>query len=176
MSKLKRKIKNGLKKDAEALRESLSGQAADSELVQASVGIVSKLLIEEKNLTDKRKKLSRQIGAARKQKQDPAELIAGVSAISAKLKVIDVNIDEEVARIAEDLETAGATESGSTSTSSPLPAHLSVAEKALACDLTELQLAHSDSIDVAEWQGFVASKAHANVCLLYTSPSPRDRG
>ena len=163
MSKLKRKIKNGLKKDAEALLESLSGQATDSEVVIASVGIVSKLLVEEKNLTDERKKLSRQIGAARKQNQDPAELIAGVSAISEKLKVIDVNIDEEVARIAEDLETAGATESGSTSTSSPLPAHLSVAEKALACDLTELQLAHSDSIDVAEWQGFVASKAHANV-------------
>jgi len=166
MSKLKQKIKNGLKKDAEALNESLSGQAADAEVVKASIGVVSQLIDEEKNLTDERKKLSRQIGAARKQGQDPAELIAGVSAISEKLKAIDASIDEETARIAENLKI-GSADSGSEtdlSAASPqVPTHLKLTEKSLDCDLTELQLAHGDSVDVAEWQDFVGTKPHANV-------------
>ena len=85
MLKLKQKIRTGLKKDAAALYESLSVQAADVGLVKTSLGVVSGLLAEEKNHTDERKKLSRQIGVARKQERDPTELIAGVSAISEKL-------------------------------------------------------------------------------------------
>lgn len=165
MTKLKQKIKNGLKKDADALLESLSGQAADAAVVKTSIASVSELLAEEKNLTVERKKLSRQIGAARQQDQDPAELIAGVSEISKKLKLIDASIDKETAVIAASLASgaAGEAEADSTAAAALIPAHLVVTEMALDCSLTELQLAHSDSIDEAEWQGFVASKPHANM-------------
>ena len=167
MTKLKQKIKNGLKKDADALLESLSGQAADAAVVKTSIASVSELLAEEKNLTVERKKLSRQIGAARQQDQDPAELIAGVSEISKKLKLIDASIDKETAVIAASLASgaAGEAEADSTAAAALIPAHLAVTEMALDCNLTELQLAHSDSIDEAEWQGFVASKPHANMYL-----------
>ena len=163
MSKLKQKIRNGLKKDAEALFESLSGQAADTGQLQASFGVVSELLVEEKNLTVERKKLSRQIGAARKLEQDPAELIAGVSAISNKLKVIDASIDKETALIAENLANGTDAELDSAAVAPLVPAHLRFQEKALDCDLSELQFNHSDSVDVAEWQDFVSSIPHANV-------------
>lgn len=165
MSKLKQKIRNGLKKDPEALLVSLTGRAADAGLVKASIGVVSELLSDEKNLTDERKKLSRRIGEARKQGQDPAELIAGVSLISEKLKIIDTGIDEETARIAENIAagTGGEVEPGSSADIPPVPAHLLAADKALDFDPAELMLAHSDNIDVAEWQAFVDSKPNANV-------------
>ena len=163
MLKLKQKIRTGLKKDAAALYESLSVQAADVGLVKTSLGVVSELLAEEKNHTDERKKLSRQIGVARKQERDPTELIAGVSAISEKLRALDANIDEEIARIAENLGVESSSNADSTATNRSIPAHLLAVDKALDFDLAELQLDCSDSIDVAEWQGFVVSKQHANV-------------
>jgi len=163
MLKLKQKIRTGLKKDAAALYESLSVQAADVGLVKTSLGVVSELLAEEKNHTDERKKLSRQIGVARKQERDPTELIAGVSAISEKLRALDASIDEEIARIAENLGVESSSNADSTATNPSIPAHLLAVDKAHDFDLAELQLDCSDSIDVAEWQGFVVSKQHANV-------------
>lgn len=161
MSKLKQKIKAGLNKDAAVLLESLTTQASDAASLETSISSLSEYFGEQKNLADNRKKLSRQIGAARKQQQDPAELIAAVSAISEKLKAIDAEIDLEVARVAENVQAGKI--NADTADQARIPAHLSIVDKKLDCDAADLIFAHSDDIDISEWQSFVDSQPQANV-------------
>jgi len=162
MSKLKQKIKTGLNKDAAALIESLSSQASDTALLETSIKSLSEYYEEQKHLTDDRKKRSRQIGAARKQQQDPAELIAEVSAISEKLKAIETEIDLEVARVEENIDS-GKSSADVVTVQPRIPAHLSMVDEKLDCDVSDLRFAHSDEIETSEWQSFVASQPQASV-------------
>lgn len=168
MSKLKRKIRDGIKQDVNSLLQSLLIESGDDELTRKSVADIAILLENEKILTEDRKKLSRQIGTARAQGEDTAELIAGVSEISRKIKQLEADFDQEVARIQGcivDESTAGnATKRSRADAGKPvIPAHLAATNKVLECHVDQLKLACEQNIDVTEWQNFVVSQAHANV-------------
>ena len=99
MSKLKRKIRDGIKKDINSLLQSLLIDSSDDELIRNSVADISILLEKESLLTEDKKKLSRKIGTARAQGEDTTQLIAGVSEISGKIKQLEVELDQQVAQI-----------------------------------------------------------------------------
>lgn len=159
MSKLKRKIKDGLKKDSDILLESLLVNSTDDESVRQSVATISTLLEQEKIYTHDRKNLSRQIGVVRAQGEDTAELIAGVSGISKKLKLLEADIDLNVAKIAECTQT----EKPANDAVASVPSHLVPVERTLDCAEDLLKLECKDEIDIAEWQRFIESQPQANV-------------
>ena len=164
MSKLKRKIKEGVRKDSGSLLESLLTESANEDLIKDSVASIGTLIQIEKGLQEDRKKLSRQIGVLRKRGEDTAELIAGVSEISEKIKQLDTDIDHQVAQI-ENCLNQGKSAAGDPPSAAQLdvPAHLALVEQALDCDANQLQLGCEPGLDESEWQAFVDSQTHATV-------------
>lgn len=161
MSKLTNKIKSNVKKDADALYASLCDRVEDKATLKSTIANISKLLADEEALVQERKKLSRQVGAARKDGGDPSALIAQVSAISTQVKSITGRIDERLAELESLLKPA--TEAGvDNGIDSPRwPLHLVVEQKTVDAD--GLQLTHTDNINTGEWQSFVDSISHSNV-------------
>lgn len=163
MSKLKRKIRDGVRKDIDSLLKSLLINSTDDDSIIKSITSIASLVESESELVEERKKLSRQIGAARAQGEDPAALIARVSEISGKIKQLDVDIDAQVAQI-EECRLVDAEKSHQQSAVQPSgPAHLAIVEKPLDCDIEQLLLACDPDIDVVEWQNFLNSQVQANV-------------
>ena len=168
MSKLKRKIRDGIKKDINSLLQSLLIDSSDDELIRNSVADISILLEKESLLTEDKKKLSRKIGTARAQGEDTTQLIAGVSEISGKIKQLEVELDQQVAQIQACITGASSGADANKHCQSDvgkidIPAHLLAVDQALDCKVDQLELACELTIDVTEWQKFVASQAHANV-------------
>lgn len=162
MSKLKRKIKDGVRKDIESTIESLLVDSTDDELINSSVASISALVQSERELLDNRKKLSRQIGTLRKQGEDTSELIASVSEISAKVKQLDTDIDLHITKIEGCLRQGGPAVAQD-SHLSDRPAHLSIVTENLECGADKLQLDCVTDLDAAEWQAFVQTQKHATV-------------
>ena len=233
MSQLNQKIRSGLRKNAPALLDELASQVPDRSSLETRLQVITEMLEQEKLLTEERKKVSRQVGAARKANEDPAALIARVSEISKQIKQLTAKVDDEIAQI----EGEFTFEKSAPSEQISLPTHLQLAKRALSEDVGSLTLAHTDTPDVEQWRVFTESMNHSNIyhdvkwcdliksnfghtpyyitcrksdgslcgvfplihldsrlfgsflvsmpyfnyggplsCLLYTSPSPRDRG
>ncbi len=158
MSTLNQKIRAGLKKDPEALLDMLSLRTEDKSVLQSRLSSITGLLEQEKSVDKERKKLSRQIGAARKENKDPAAIIASVAELSASIKKHNAEIEEQVALIESDLVPEGGAEAVPTA-----PKHLYFSGRELDCDESSLTITHSDHINELEWQTFTASLGHSNV-------------
>lgn len=167
MSKLSKKIKSGARKDAGALYEDLCDLVEDKTQnkaeLKSTIGILSELLTDENALMQERKKLSRQVGAVRKEGGDPQDLIVQVSTISAKVKDVSSRIDDTVSELESTLQSsAESTSTENRKETQKWPVHLAFQQKSGA-KAEGLQLTHTDRIDVSEWQSFVDSIAHSNV-------------
>jgi len=158
MSKLTNKIRAGIKKDAEAFYADLCQQVEDRAALKSEITAISELLAQESLLIEDRKKLSRQVGAARKEGSDPSDLIARVSAISAQVKSKGELVDNKIAEIESKLSAVSTDQK-----TLQWPLHLAPEQKEMSVDGSTLQLNHSDTIDVGEWQSFVDSVAHSTV-------------
>ena len=158
MSKLTNKIRAGIKKDAEAFYADLCQQVEDRAALKSEITAISELLAQESELIEDRKKLSRQVGAARKEGSDPSDLIARVSAISAQVKSKGELVDDKIAEIESKLSAVSTDQK-----TLQWPLHLAPEQKEMSVDGSTLQLNHSDTIDVGEWQSFVDSVAHSTV-------------
>jgi len=153
------KIRSGINKNPDAVYADLSPQVEDATALKSSITIISEMLQQENELLQERKKLSRQVGAARKEGIDPSELIARISDISVQVKGIATGIDEKIAEI----ESVLGTVTDDNDIVPKWPAHLTPEQKPVAFDSTSLKLSHSDTIDVIEWQAFVDSVEHSTV-------------
>lgn len=160
MSKLERKIRGGIKKDVTALLESLLMNASDENSVKAAVSTITELVSQEQQLTEDRKKLSRQIGVVKAEGQDASELITGVSRISKEIKQLGTDINLQIEIIDKNIGK-GSTEADGGAVR--CPAHLKMSDDKLSCDVAALTLDHSDDFDLAEWQRYVDSVPHSNV-------------
>lgn len=164
MSKLQKKIRDGIKKDAQSTLEHLLRDSTDDVLIEESVDSISRLMASEKVLIDDRKKLSRQIGEMRRKGEDTTALIAGVSEISGKIKQIGTDIDKQVTQIESCRKSHKPSDDQLESTvQQSVPAHLLVVDQKLDCDADTLQLASEPTIDLPEWQAFLASQKHSTV-------------
>ena len=159
MSQLNQKIRSGLRKNAPALLDELASRVPDRSALETRLQVITEVLEQEKLLTDERKKVSRQVGAARKANEDPAELIARVSEISKQMKQLAAKVDDEIAQIEGEITC----EQSAPSEQISLPAHLQLAERALPDDVNALTLAHTDTPDVAQWRVFTESMNHSNI-------------
>ncbi len=162
MPKLSQKIRTGLKKNPAALAEEMSRGHANSDLVADTLTSVTGLVTRETELIEERKKLSRQVGAARKEGKDPANIIAQVSAISAEVKQLSTRIEEQIADLESHLEPEQQ-ENADTQPERCVPLHLLPETVELDYDIASLELSQTSDIDTVEWQSFVDSISHSNV-------------
>ena len=163
MSQFNQKIRTGLRKDAAALLDELAIRIPDRSSLETRLQAIAELLEQENQLTLERKKVSRQVGAARKVNEDPAELIARVSEISKQIKQLAAKADDEIAQIAGEFESSAPSEQALPQ----LPSHLQRAESVLARGEDEdegaLTLAHTDTPDASQWREFTESINHSNI-------------
>ncbi len=157
MSKLNQKIRTGLRKNSALLLDDLSLKTESPEAVKNSLSKIAALLKQEDQINLDRKKLSRQIGLARKENKDPAAIIEGVSGLTAQIKLLSSQIDDEITIIEQACKPNESLQLPS------MPKHLLVVSKALESDVSALTLTHSDVIDEVEWQRYVDSVNHSNV-------------
>ncbi len=135
----------------------LSLTAKSPEVIKSGLSGIADLLKQEDQIALDRKKLSRQIGIARKENKDPAAIIKGVSDLTTQIKLLSHQIDEEITLIERECEPAESVSLPST------PKHLRAVAKAVECDTSAWKLAHGDTIDEVEWQAFVDSIDHSNI-------------
>jgi len=159
---LKASIVKGLKKDPEKLLSELTQASSEDNttLLKSNLDAISILLSSESAKQEDRKALSRQIGPAKKNKEDCSALIEQVSQLSSDINSINEQIKLKVAEIQSLVESAN----DSDKTIEPfLPQHLSYINDDTAILPEDFTVSHSPTADNSEWQDFVEACPHATI-------------